>query len=344
MKREMSASARSLIGGFEDRKRVTLRYTETVTLTSTSGALATYVFRGNGPYDPNQSGTGAQPNNWDDYALQYYNQHTLGSRIYIQGAINTNTNIGVRMVLSPRINSAAVSCDDSLSEPYAKGMTFNTYNTGNTLASAMSSMRRFGLTQQQLVGSDSHGSLTSAVPSDQWYWVIAMESSDKSTTVASNITVTVDYDILFHERLDQLLDVVGSAQHKVLVLERMSSKLRAFLKAQPKQPEVKGNDELSANPHRAQPSSNAKLNHEAKTREAWYTDKRDGELVFFCATCDEEIVHCQCRATPKHAVLDATLRPSSRLSLASAPPAQRLQPILSSTHPSTQSQLTSSVK
>ncbi len=212
IRREMGPSARSLIGGFNDRKRVTLRYVETVLLTSTSGAEGSYVFRGNGPYDPNQTGTGGQPDNWDDYALQYYGQHTLGSRCFVQFTINTNTNVGMRVSLCPQIATPITTVDDMTSRPYAKSLVYNTYNSGSVIAAQMSSMRRLGLTKAQLVGSDQCGSSTATLPSQQWYWVLGYGSSDKSTTVAGYATFTIDYDILFHTRLDENLNRHVSAK------------------------------------------------------------------------------------------------------------------------------------
>jgi len=51
-----------------------LRYSDYFQLTTTSGAVSTYVFAANGLYDPNITGTGHQPMGFDQL-LQFYNHY-----------------------------------------------------------------------------------------------------------------------------------------------------------------------------------------------------------------------------------------------------------------------------
>lgn len=67
--------------GFSDGQIVRMRYVEEFALDPGLGSVASYIFRANGLYDPNFSGTGHQPYGFDQW-MTYYNQFTvLGSRI-----------------------------------------------------------------------------------------------------------------------------------------------------------------------------------------------------------------------------------------------------------------------
>jgi len=53
------------------KRRLTLRYCDTIALTSTSGAVSTWVIRANDLFDPDLTGTGHQPMGFDPMMLFY---------------------------------------------------------------------------------------------------------------------------------------------------------------------------------------------------------------------------------------------------------------------------------
>lgn len=53
--------------GFPKMQEVCLRYSETVTLNTSIGTVATYIWSANGMFDPNITGTGHQPYYFDQY-------------------------------------------------------------------------------------------------------------------------------------------------------------------------------------------------------------------------------------------------------------------------------------
>ncbi len=68
---------------FPPRVVKTLRYSTDFTLTSTAGAVATYVFRANDLYDPDYTGSGHQPMGFDQM-MQFYNHFcVLKARIVV---------------------------------------------------------------------------------------------------------------------------------------------------------------------------------------------------------------------------------------------------------------------
>ncbi len=67
---------------FPSAYRARLRYSDTGTLTVTSGAVASYVFSANGLYDPNITGTGHQPAGFDQMMLSYEHYCVVEARLY----------------------------------------------------------------------------------------------------------------------------------------------------------------------------------------------------------------------------------------------------------------------
>jgi len=62
--------------GFPRRMYMVHKYSETTTVTSTTGSLVSQLFRANGLHDPNQTGTGHQPMYYDNL-LNIYDHYTV---------------------------------------------------------------------------------------------------------------------------------------------------------------------------------------------------------------------------------------------------------------------------
>jgi len=72
--------------GFPDQLTMTHRYCESgVSVTSTLGVMGHYLFRANGMFDPNATGSGHQPLYFDQLTAIYNHWHVIGSRIKVVG-------------------------------------------------------------------------------------------------------------------------------------------------------------------------------------------------------------------------------------------------------------------
>lgn len=187
-----------------DELRVTLRYNETFSLTSTAGAGASYLFRGNGPFDPNQTGTGSQPTGYDQWSSFYQNQRTLGSKIRVRPMLTTATTytaVGVCVAALP--GNAAVNVTTDLanlqSQKFAKWNRFTLYEKAVDMKMKMSSAAILGKSVSAIEDDDTFGSVIGALPAVQWIWQIALQDQLANTTICT-ISVEVDYDIVFWGR------------------------------------------------------------------------------------------------------------------------------------------------
>jgi hypothetical protein len=85
--------------GFPHQLLTKLRYHDTLTITSTAGSLAKYVFRWNSTFDPDFTGTGHQPLYRDTFA-GIYDQYAVVSAIAVVKFANTSGDPWVVGVLS----------------------------------------------------------------------------------------------------------------------------------------------------------------------------------------------------------------------------------------------------
>lgn len=198
-----------VLGGFPEKMRTTLRYTTNIVLTSTTGAVAYYDFRGNGPYDPDATSTGGQPANYDDLALHYDFYRVYGSRISVIACHGSNSNVPGQLALFP--NDGHVPTRSPLSyaaQPFALiGVVSNTSNP-LTLTSRMTTSRIMGQSAVQVAASEELAAAVTTVPTQQWTWSMAWQPIDQSSTLIAQTVVVLDYDVEFYEREPGDLDYI----------------------------------------------------------------------------------------------------------------------------------------
>ena len=71
------------IGGFPKSMMTRLKYVQNISLDPTAGVGAIQVFRANSVYDPDMTGTGHQPSNFDKLATIYDRYTVVGSKIRV---------------------------------------------------------------------------------------------------------------------------------------------------------------------------------------------------------------------------------------------------------------------
>lgn len=186
---------------FGNTFRTALTYTQTLTL---SGSwIRRQQFRGNGPYDPDASGVGAQPNGFDQLTPTLYAKHRChGSRITVT-YINNGT-LPTEVVLLPTTNASAYpTLSDARSAPGAHyrvlapvgstaPTTLTAYNrTGNAL----------GLNQGSILYDDVYLCGSTELPGNQFWWDIYTAPTDGVTASNVTITVKITYYLTFSQRV-----------------------------------------------------------------------------------------------------------------------------------------------
>lgn len=212
-RRNAATTRISQIGGVSDRQRVNLKYTTIIAPTNitTTGALS-YVFRGNSVFDPDFSGTGGQPVNFDDYAALYNQYRVWQSSIKVHMMTTLSGTEPIMWVLGPRHTSTAVTSAtqmDYAAQPYAHSTLQNIYRTGasDTVWSGSMSTRKIqGLSAAEFEGRDDLTSLVSTNPTEVWFWHVTATNVDPSVTSTVCFMAELVYDVEFFDRVDSALD------------------------------------------------------------------------------------------------------------------------------------------
>lgn len=210
-KKKMALS-RLPIGGFPASQLVKLRYVAEVDLDvdSVSG-YARHVFSANGCYDPDITGTGHQPSNFDRWIDQYKNYTVLGSKfkaIVVPTTLNSVVPGLVGCMLSTTgtqiQNSAGLV--DILEQPNnrrAHQLTAgrDIANPFATVTNYFSTKKFFGKGKGNVVADDDLQGTVSTNPQQQGYYELYMYSLDLNNPGKCTFIVTIDYTVMFHERL-----------------------------------------------------------------------------------------------------------------------------------------------
>lgn len=203
-KRSTAAQPRAPIA---DSQVVKMRYGELVSLTPTGGTSASYLFRCNGVFDPNYTGSGHQPYGFDQWANFYDHVTVIGSRIratFMPG--NTAANIGQSIAsITVEDDTATTTTINSLIERTGAVWKFVPAAGGpaTTLTKKFSTKKFFNVSDVK-DNSALKGTFTSD-PSDQAYFHLNVTSSDGSTTPSTiNIVVDIEYIVLLSERKNLL--------------------------------------------------------------------------------------------------------------------------------------------
>lgn len=173
--------------------RTTLVYYEQVNFTAVT-TPQTYIFRGNSPFDPNQTGTGSQPVGYDNLATFYEEYCCIGSRIRVD--IFNTTVSAIQLAVCPTASSSSPS---SYNEVVLFGGNHKQVNVDGTSrgGSSIGKIEKDQVTTryfQQPIDRDFR-SLFTTNPARQWYWCLAFQTADQVTTISVNLQIQIWYDV-----------------------------------------------------------------------------------------------------------------------------------------------------
>ncbi len=205
---------------------VTLRYADYVSMTPGVGDAA-YVFRGNDTFDPNFTGTGAQPAYRDNYAAVYYLQQVVASAIRVKARNYDNSNSGSCIVCIAPVatTSGMTTLEAAQTCPGSRTFNLNYYSPIASGQSQASSNAILGIQPVRGQGIGTAAVSASPTANSVWYWmIIARAGTGASTTIY--LDVEIDYRTLFSGRVPAALSLAHAAESK-----------KAFEKAQAQKPQ-----------------------------------------------------------------------------------------------------------
>jgi hypothetical protein len=175
-----------------DRIQVTMRYRESLTMSSTAG-LGTYRFSMNSIFDPNVTGGGHQPLGYDQWAAFYQQYEVKASHIKCMLLPPTIT-VGRRFIIYPSTTLSTVgSARTGAEQAYAKTTVINSVvlSKYHELDSYMTIRKLEGRNTASINFTAPFG----ASPSLERYWHIMLFALDGTTSVSTDL---VDVEILYY--------------------------------------------------------------------------------------------------------------------------------------------------
>jgi len=82
-----------------------MRYSEAISINASTGLAVHHLFRCNGIFDPNVTGTGHQPYGHDSYQALYNHYNVLSSTIVVTPAEDIDATVGVTLTDDTTVNS-----------------------------------------------------------------------------------------------------------------------------------------------------------------------------------------------------------------------------------------------
>lgn len=185
--------------GFPNSIVTRLRYTQVHAITSTSGLVASKVFRANGCHDPDYTNVGHQPMYWDQWKAIYDYYTVLGSKIKV--TFRSASDYGMFIGLQGSTTSTPSSAIETLGEQN------NTVSTliGNKNTNPKTLFMTYSPTENMGQSVKDDGSSMTAVGADPtagegtYYYHIYTATEDQATTSVLYAYVEIEYTIKFTE-------------------------------------------------------------------------------------------------------------------------------------------------
>lgn len=196
--------------GFPRTQVVKLKYVEGFTVDPGVGIAGTYAFRANSVYDPNATGTGHQPMNFDLWSQLYNHYVVIGAKIKVHvypSSVAGNGGVVQGIMLTDDMTYTThigTIMENNLCRYRHTGLgPINSYN-GVTVSKTFSSKKFFTITNI----TDNTGRIGSATnnnPTEQAFFVFFLGAPPDNNTDwgVHNCTAEIEYIVLFSEPKEQ---------------------------------------------------------------------------------------------------------------------------------------------
>jgi len=194
--------------GFPKKMLTKLKYNETITLNSTTGALANYQYRLNSINDTNATGAGGRPLYYNQFYGVYNHACVIGAKIQVKFISLEGNTVPMNVCLWQNDDTTIVPSllTSMVEQGKAKRQLLGSAGVGvKTLTMGWSPKKTFG---GSVLGNDQLRASAGSNPIETSVAVISVQSADPTSFVTTSCIaqVYVEYVVVFSE----LKDVVGS--------------------------------------------------------------------------------------------------------------------------------------
>jgi len=181
---------------------VQLKYVVNTAFAGTSPQ--TFVFRGNGPFDPEFAVGGGQPNGYDQWKAFYRRYRVKGCKIEMRAgteAANNTTGICVTPLNTSAIQTNPVIYLENTKSKQADNVGTSVGTSAMSVYHYMSTAEIRGGPYDLVQYEADLSALVTANPTQEWYWHTTVYNADGSTgAVDCNCNITLTYFVEFYDR------------------------------------------------------------------------------------------------------------------------------------------------
>ena len=183
------------IYGFPNSIITKMRYCDVLSLSGTTGAIATNAFRANSIFDPDSSGVGHQPLYHDTYAAIYDQYVVLGSKITVTFLSRTGAVCFLAGIVCDDDSTFSSTTSTRLEQNNSVTIGCGPVTSGcevNTLTATFSPYEAFGVD-----ATDDGSSSTSfgSNPTEEWFYGVWIQAADAGSTTVVDIKVEIEYTV-----------------------------------------------------------------------------------------------------------------------------------------------------
>lgn len=187
--------------GFPAKVKVIHKYYDQFNLNSALGVLTSYQFHANGMYDPNITGTGHQPQYFDQLAAVYDHYVVIGSKITIMPAGNLDSNRGFQVCAYLNDDTSIVgSFESAAQQTDAVSGVYSSSRENPNLELTYSAKKVYGgniMNNAQMMGTGS------VDPTEKSVYTILMKATDPAATDCNvSFAVMIEYIAVWFELKD----------------------------------------------------------------------------------------------------------------------------------------------
>jgi len=185
--------------GFPKTKIVKQRYVDSVLLTSTTGSLATNIWRANSPYDPYYAVGGHQALGFDQW-FNFYNHYiVLGAKATCRFTFTSGSvPIQIGILLNNSATLSATGYSGLNEQGRCKDQVLNASSAAKpTVLTKKYSAKKFHNVKDLKDNFDELGALVTTDPTATALFILFAQSQDLLSTVSCRVVIEIDYIVMY---------------------------------------------------------------------------------------------------------------------------------------------------
>lgn len=186
------------LGFMPDEFTTTLRYSEFMTITATTGALARYEFIANGLYDPNFTGTGHQPYGFDQLIALYSYAvvHGCKAKVTCHNPAGYES-MYVLLQQGPSVLSLPSGIGEAIERCPTDEWGVTTAYSPLRLKASGTTAEYLGVPRSQQLAETNLYSSSAANPALYWYVRLFTQPTDGASTAYLRALVELEFEVTF---------------------------------------------------------------------------------------------------------------------------------------------------